>query len=870
MSITPMFKQYHAIKAKHADSLLLFRMGDFYETFFEDAKIASEVLGIALTSRGKGPESVPLAGIPHHALETYLAKLLRAGLRVAICEQTEDPKQAKGIVKREVVRIVTRGTLVSEGLLEEKENNFLCGINPLEKNTAGLAWVDLSTGEFLVRDIGPGRLIDELTRLRPSELVLPETFCRESEDDMKSLAVALEGITVTPQPDWKFDKDTAYREITSHFRIHNLEGFGIEECGPSLGAAGAVLSYLRDTQKNNLDQIRNITPDAASGRMHLDRSTQKSLELLETLRERGREGSLLSVLDRTKTPMGGRLLRMWLLAPLVNTGEIEKRLNAVSELVEDVPLAGEVTDLLKRISDLERLTTKIVNGSANARDMIALGRSLSQLPEMKKLLSGRRAELFWRGAQRIDPLEKLTDDISRAITDDPPFSIREGGLIKQGYSKELDEIRAIRKDGKSWIAAYQERMLKETKIPTLKVGFNRVFGYYIEVTKIHESKVPPDFIRKQTLKNAERYITSELKEYEDKVLHAEERANEIEYRLFTKLRETAAAETAALQANAAVIAEADVFSSFAEIASERNYSRPDVNESDVIKITDGRHPVLDAIPGGEPFIPNDTLLDHTENRIIIITGPNMAGKSTYIRQVALLVLMAQMGSFIPAAQASIGIADAIFTRVGASDELHRGRSTFMVEMTETANILNNATEKSLIILDEVGRGTSTFDGVSLAWAVTEHVSRKLGARTLFATHYHELTELAGTEAGVKNANIAVKEWGDEIVFLRKILPGGTDKSYGLHVARLAGIPKSVVKRAASVLANLEALNIDGEGKPAFAPPLDSQETSQLQLSLFKSPREKVLEILNKLDIENLTPLEAIAKLAELKDLLSSD
>ncbi|TET33594.1 MAG: DNA mismatch repair protein MutS [Planctomycetota bacterium] len=862
-----MFKQYHAIKSEYADSILLFRMGDFYETFYEDAKIASEVLGIALTARNKGPDAVPLAGIPYHSLEGYLAKLLRAGYRVAICEQVEDPKLAKGLVRREVVRIVTPGTLTADGLLEEKENNFLAGINPGQKGWAGLAWVDLSTGTFLVRDVPHGRVIDELTRLKPAEILLPETYYRENEMRVSEFQTALGGASITPRPDWRFDRETAYRDIVSHFRIHNLEGFGIEEHGPSIGAAGAALDYLRETQKSGLEHIRLISPDARTGRMHLDRSTQKSLELTETLREGERQGTLLYVLDRTRTPMGARLLRSWLLAPLVNVEEIERRLNAVSELFENAGARDELAPSLKRISDLERLTTKMVSGSANGRDLLALGRSLGELPGLKKLLSGRRAELLWRGAERIDTLKPLADEIERAIVGDPPFSIREGGIIKQGYSEELDGIRVVRTDGKSWIASYQQRMLKETGIPTLKVGFNRVFGYYIEVTKMHEAKVPETFIRKQTLKNAERYITPELKEYEDKVLHAEERANELEYRLFVKLRDRAAAATAALQENAAVVSEVDVIASFVDIAVERGYARPEVNEGELITIRDGRHPVLDASPMGEPFIPNDALLDRGENRIIIITGPNMAGKSTYIRQVALLVLMAQTGSFIPAGEATIGVVDAIFTRVGAADELHRGRSTFMVEMTETANILNNATERSLIVLDEVGRGTSTFDGVSLAWAITEYISRKSGARTLFATHYHELTELAETEPGVKNANIAVKEWGDEIIFLRKILPGGTDKSYGLHVARLAGIPQEVVKRAAAVLANLEALNIDGEGKPSFAPPLEQEEKRELQLSLFKSSAEKVIEILQKLEIGNLTPLEALTKLAELQDLL---
>ncbi|MEK7788682.1 MAG: DNA mismatch repair protein MutS, partial [Planctomycetota bacterium] len=798
---TPMMRQYNEIKRQHKDALLFFRMGDFYELFFEDAKLASKVLGITLTSRSKGEGAIPMAGVPHHAADSYIRKLIKAGHKVAICDQLQDPEEATGIVDRGVTRIITPGTITEDTLLEDKSNNYLIAV--LETNTmTGLSWIDLSTGRFQVEDIRKETLFDEFARLNPSEVLLPEETVRNNTSFMERIRAECDGI-VTARPDWEFSKDTAYRILMEHFGTASLEGFGCEDVGPALGAAGAVIQYLKETQKTSLKHIGKIQKYQADNRVLMDKATQQSLEITQTIRARDREGSLLSVIDQTKTPMGARLLREWIVSPLRVSAEIKYRQIGVKELSENSPLMRELRDILGNIYDIERISTKISCGRANGRDLVSLKQSLSKLPALKEKVGFCMSDVLVSAEEQLDILDEVRTLIGTAIVPDPPPTIKDGGLIREGYDTALDELKYISKNGKSWIANFQAEEITRTGINSLKVGYNKVFGYYIEVTNVNKDNIPQAYIRKQTLKNAERFITPELKEYETKVLTADERAMDLEYDLFIQIREQVSGFTARLQRTSEAIALLDVLSTLANLAVENRYIMPEITDSLELKIIDGRHPVLDRKFASESFVPNDINLDGTQDTIMVITGPNMAGKSTYIRQVALLILMAQMGSFIPAKEATIGTVDRIFTRVGASDELSRGQSTFMVEMNETANILNNATERSLIILDEVGRGTSTFDGVSIAWAITEYIYQHIHARTLFATHYHELTELALLFPGIKNFNIAVKEWGDEIIFLRKIVEGGTDKSYGIHVARLAGIPREVIQRPRIILNNLE-------------------------------------------------------------------
>ncbi len=850
-------------KKAHEGAILFFRMGDFYEMFYDDAKTASRVLGLTLTSRSKGEDAVPMAGFPYRAAEPYIKRLIAAGYKVAICEQIQDPAEAKGLVERDVVRIVTPGTVTEDNLLEAKAHNYLAAVCR-NGQTAGLAWVDLSTGEFMAEDVEADRLATELARIAPAECLAPESDAQPESSLAELIRQGAEAM-LTPRPDWEFGRDAAYRALCEHFGVASLDGFGCEDLGPALGSAGAVLAYLQETQKTSLGHICKISRCSPDDRVVLDRATQVSLELVRTLRTQETRGSLLWVLDQTVTSMGGRRLREWLLAPLRDADRIRARHLAVKELTEQAAARRDLRAALKRIYDVERIAAKVSCGRANARDLVSLRQSLEALPDVRAALDACRAPLLAELRDRLDLLDDVRVLIASAINPDPPIAVTEGGVIREGYDADLDRLRHIASSGKSWIARFQAEEIERTGIPSLKVGFNKVFGYYLEVTNTHKDKVPERYICKQTLKNAERYITPELKEYEAQVLTAEERSKEVEYKLFQEVRRRVAEQTRRLQETADAAARLDVLASLAETAVDRRYCMPEMAEEPVLDIRDGRHPVLEAMQQEEEFVPNDTILGGDAGLMMVITGPNMAGKSTYIRQVALITLMAHMGSFVPAKRARIGLTDRIFTRVGASDELARGQSTFMVEMTETANILNNATERSLIIFDEVGRGTSTFDGVSIAWAICEFVHEHLRSRTLFATHYHELTELALSLDGVRNYNVAVREWEDEVVFLRRIVEGGADKSYGIHVARLAGLPREVIDRAREILQRLEAAAVDGENKPAFAPPKKkSKKKKSEQMLLFTPPQDAVAQELEKLDIDSLTPLEALAKLAEFK------
>jgi len=863
---TPAMKQYRQLKSRYPDAILFFRMGDFYELFYEDARVGSRVMGIALTSRSRGAGAVPMCGVPYHAVDSYLAKMIRAGYRVAICEQMEDPAKAKGLVKRDISRVVTPGTLTDDALLEDKENNFLAAVH-LDGEQAGLAWVDLSTGAFWVRDLAREAVADELVRLRPRECLVAEGT-EEADPDLLRLVREVTGAATTERSAFVFDREEAERLLTGHFGTDSLEGFGVVDLGRGISAAGAVIDYLQETQRTDLGHIRRIRRAGGSQWMYLDETTQRSLELVETLRDRRREHSLLWVLDKTETAMGGRLLRRWINFPLAAADTIRERLDAVEELVQGGDLRDELARRLAETADVERIVGRVATRRATPRDLLGLGRTLAILPAVKARLTARESDLLARLETRIDLLGDVRDLVDRAIADDAPARLSDGGVIRAGYNEELDRLRDIGSTGAEWLARFQAREIQRTGIPSLKVGFNKVFGYYIEVTHTHADRVPDDYVRKQTLKNAERYITPDLKEHEVEVLSAEEKAKALEARLFEEVRARVADETDRLQQTAEALAQVDALASLARVAAERGYVKPEVVEAPVLAIRDGRHPVLEQVLGSE-FVPNDVALGgEGGDRIAIITGPNMAGKSTYIRQMALAVLMAHMGSWIPARSATIGLVDRIFTRVGAADELARGRSTFMVEMSETANILNNATDRSLVILDEVGRGTSTFDGVALAWAVTEHLAKRLGCRTLFATHYHELTELADVLPGVANFNVAVREWQDQVIFLHKILPGGTDKSYGVHVARLAGVPKDVVDRARQILSGLESAHLDADGRPRIAPAEPGPHVRHVQLTLFEGEGAALAEELRRLDLDQMTPLDALNKLRELRDALS--
>ncbi|MCD6117334.1 DNA mismatch repair protein MutS [bacterium] len=856
--------QYRAVKAQYHDSILFFRMGDFYEMFYDDAKTASRVLGITLTSRGHGKVGdIPLAGFPYHALDTYLSKMIRAGYRVAICEQTEDPKLAKGVVKRGVVQVVTPGTIMEDNLLDTNRNNYLAAVT-FGQETCGFSYADVTTGEFYVTEIGLSDLKEQLNAVMPREVLVSDgkvDFIDDLLNGQQSKPL------VTVRDSWIFSREYGYEILLKHFKTASLKGFGCDDLNPGLGAAGAVLHYLKETKKNELPHIRQLFRVKTADYMVLDNSTRRNLEITSSMAEGGKEGSLLSIVDKTNTPMGGRTVVSWLNKPLIDRKGIELRLESVDELVREKDLRRGIVSFLKNMSDIERLITRIVMNRATPRDVAALGTTLELVSEMKKLLQNAKSIRLSQIFSDIDECSDISQKIKKALVDRPPTIFTPGNVIRQGYSIEFDELKEAAFSGKEWIVKLQKTERERTGIPSLKVGYNKVFGYYIEVTKTHLQKIPEDYIRKQTLVNAERFITQELKEMEETILKAEDKMAELEHTLFEELRDWVSESAEPVQRNGHLIGELDTYISFADTAEENRYIKPVITKSHEIRIKEGRHPVVEKqLPPGEQFIPNDVMLNTDSDQLLIITGPNMAGKSTFIRQAGLIVLLAQIGSFVPAVEAEIGIVDRIFTRVGAQDNLSAGESTFLVEMNETANILNNATPESLILLDEIGRGTSTFDGLSIAWAVAEYIhdNENLKAKTLFATHYHELTELALVLDGVKNYNVAVREWGDSVVFLRKIVPGGCDHSYGIHVARLAGLPKQVIERAREVLKNLEANELTPNSVPKMALgehyPL---KVAEEQLSIFPSTEEKIRNKLAEININEITPLEALQVLNDL-------
>lgn len=840
---TPLMKQYQEIKQTHADAVLLFRLGDFYEMFYDDARLASKILQIALTTRDKGKENpVPMCGIPYFASEGYISKLIRAGHKVAVCEQTEEPKTGKGIVRREVVRVVTPGTHTPE---HPKRNNYVMSFHPSGKKH-GVALADVSTGQFLLWESGRP-IEDEMARVEPSEVVFPESL----KNNMHYSGI-LENYYATPVEDWAFDYADALRRLLAHFRVSSLEGFGMEAMTAAVSAGGALISYLEDTQKEGL-RFRKITVSNQGSHMFLDAAAQRNLELVRNLKDGSMEGSLLWALDETLTPMGGRFLRNAILRPLLDVDDIRKRHSAVKCLIEGFELGETLRNGLRWVQDIERLGQRVSTATANARDLVAVKTSIEQMPKIKKALSDAPDGLLSAIGTALPGLTDMASIIEKAIAPHPPAGLKDGGIIREGFSGEIDELRAVSGNAKDYIARLEAEERKKTGISSLKVGYNRVFGYYIELTKANLDQRPERFERKQTLAGGERFITPELKELEGKVLGAEERLKALEYETFRRVLEDVGARVSGLMDAAEAVGLVDFLLSLSVAAKRHSYVMPRMSEEMKIEIKGGRHPVLERLPLAERFVPNDTAMNR-DNRLFIITGPNMAGKSTYMRQTALILLMAQMGSFVPAEEAQLEAADRIFTRIGASDFLTKGQSTFMVEMIETANILNNATERSLILLDEVGRGTSTFDGISIAWAAAEFISRRIRARTLFATHYNELTELAHRLEGARNYNIAVKEWGDEIIFLRKIEEGPADKSYGIQVARLAGLPDEVLLKARGVLKELEKQHA-----------ASARPKGRRQLSLFPSKEEAALDELTGLDIEGLSPEAAILKLKELKE-----
>ena len=869
---TPVFQQWQRVKQQHPDALLLFRMGDFYEMFGEDAEIGARALELTLTSRDSGGgRRIPMCGVPYHSVDKYLARLVEQGYKCAICEQVGDPKTSRGLMDRVVTRVLTPGTAVEDFLLQAKANNYLAAVarSPTNTKRFGLAWVDVSTGEFLCAELDSGEdgLLSELARLQPAELLLPQALAEGTalKERLESqLSTRL--VVIPEQPRAR----TAEQVLRDHFRVASLRGFGIDDAPLAQEAAACALEYLLESRLDLAAHVRSLARYQPEQYMVLDAATQRNLELVRNIRDGSAEGTLLSLLDRTVTSMGGRLLRRWLLRPLRDLEEIAARHDAVEELLRDSFRRREVREALGKLRDIERLTSRVATQAANARDLAALGASLALVPQVKQALDGVRAPLLGQLAQRIDPVPEAAQLLQRAIVDDPPTSLREGGLIRSGYNAQLDDLREVARGGKKWIAELEQKERQRTGIKSLRVGYNSVFGYYIEVTHANRHMVPDHYIRKQTLRNAERYITPELKEWESKVLGAEERSCALEYELFCEVRQQVAGYAPRLLETARALAELDVLATLAEVAAVRGYVRPVVDDSDVIDIRQGRHPVVEAMLLDERFVPNDALLNCQSDQLLIVTGPNMAGKSTYLRQVALIVLLAQMGSFVPAESARIGVIDRIFTRVGAHDDLALGQSTFMVEMTEAANILHNATRDSLIILDEIGRGTSTFDGLAIAWAVAEYIHNVIGAKTLFATHYHQLNALEEQLPRVRNYRILVREEGERMVFIRRIVRGGTDRSYGIQVARLAGLPAGVIERAKQVLWSLEEEARAGRPAPSKVkpPPLDF---SLGQLSLFgpaePDPRLDYLKQIESLDINSLTPLAALNFLNELKQKL---
>ncbi|RMG01759.1 MAG: DNA mismatch repair protein MutS [Nitrospirae bacterium] len=851
---TPLMKQYLSIKEEYPDSILFFRLGDFYEMFGEDAITASKILQITLTTRDKGKENpIPMCGVPHFAADAYITKLINAGYKVAVCEQVEDPRNAKGIVKREVTRLITPGTHEPEN---PKENIFIMSISPTGKRQ-GIAVADLSTGEFFLFET-ERPLEDEIVRFEPREILCPAQLRTDIHYNQ-----VLNGHFVTFYDDWLFDYNDAYRRLLEYYRVVSLDAFGCEGLQAAVAAGGALLHYLNETLKG---EVVLDHPTVLRDREHmlLDAVTKRNLELISNIKDGTTRGTLLEVLDRTLTPMGGRFLRQAILKPLTLELKINDRLDAVEELTQNYEMFEGLRTYLQRVQDIERLGTKVLRGRVNARDLIGIKTSISHIPEIRARLKDAKSKLLTEINSKIGDFSELYKLINSAIVDDPPQGLHEGGIIKKGYRQIIDELRSISTSGKDYIASLEAEERKKTGIQSLKIGYNKVFGYYIEVTKANLHLVPEHYIRKQTLVNAERFITDELKELEDKILSAQERLKELEYDVFMEVLERIQGYAEELLTTSRAIGYLDFLLSLTTVARRNSYTRPVVNDSLRIEITEGRHPVLEQMETREKFIPNNTLLDDEDHRLLIITGPNMAGKSTYMRQVALIVLLAQIGSYVPAEKAEIGIVDRIFTRIGASDYLAEGQSTFMVEMIETANILNNATNRSLIILDEVGRGTSTFDGISIAWAVAEYIIKHLSARTLFATHYNELTELSMTLNGVRNYNVSVKEWGDEIIFLRKIEQGPADRSYGIQVARLAGLPDEVISRAKEVLSNLEKSEFTAEGAPRATGRRAKKKA--VQLDLFSYNYEPILKELNEIDVSAITPEEAVEKLKKLKKL----
>lgn len=878
--LSPMMTHYLETKKEYPDCLLFYRLGDFYEMFFEDAATVSRELEITLTGKECGlEERAPMCGVPHHAVETYLNRLVQKGFKVAIAEQMEDPKLTKGLVKREVIRVVTPGTITSAQALDETKNNYLMGIVYVGE-TFGISVADITTGEFLLTEVESEReLTDEINKFNPSEIICNEAFYVSGVDieEIKNRYHA-----VVSSLDNHFFSDEVCRKILKeHYKVGALSGLGLEDYDTGVIAAGAVMQYMYETQKNSLSHITTITPYSTGQFMIIDTSTRRNLELLETLREKQKRGSLLWVLDRTKTAMGARMLRTYIEQPLIHKSEIIKRQNAIEELNMNYISREEICEYLNPIYDLERLIGRISYKTANPRDLISFKNSLEMLPFIRNILDEFNSELLTELHGELDPLEDVKELIDKAIIDDPPITVREGGIIKEGFHEETDKYRHAKTEGKTWLAELETKEKEKTGIKNLKVKYNKVFGYYFEVTNSFKDLVPDYFIRKQTLANAERYTTDELKELEDVILGAEDKLYSLEYQLFTEVRDSIADQVLRIQKTARAVAGIDVITSLSSVATRNNYVKPCINEKGLIDIKNGRHPVVEKMMRDDLFVSNDTYLDNSKNRLSIITGPNMAGKSTYMRQTALIVLMAQIGSFVPAEEANIGICDRIFTRVGASDDLASGQSTFMVEMTEVANILRNATKNSLIVLDEIGRGTSTFDGLSIAWAVVEHISNSkvLGAKTLFATHYHELTELEGTISGVNNYCIAVKEQGDDIVFLRKIIKGGADKSYGIQVAKLAGVPDTVISRAKELLSELSEADITVKAKEIAeinsnitqrkAVPKPDEVDLQ-QMSLFDTVKDNdIIKELGDLELGNMTPIDALNILYRLQTKLKN-
>jgi len=859
-NLTPMMRQYLRAKESCPDSILFFRMGDFYEMFFDDAEVASKILQIALTSRDGGQAGrVPMCGVPHHAAQGYIAKLIKAGKTVAICDQVEDPKQAKGLVKREIVRTITPGTVLEPSLLDEKQSNYLATLNILDES-AGIAFLELSTGEFLATELdGPdtaSNLREEFVKMAPAECVYPTSV--EGHRLIEELQAVLPETAFKKVDDDLFDGRQARRMLLDHYEMHSLKGFGLESLPIAISSAGAALAYLMETQRDDVIHLKSIRVYHPQDYLVVDSATQRSLELLATAAEGKRSGSLLSVLDSTVTSMGGRLLKTWITHPLVDIAEIKARHESVGELLGAPQTRQAVRSVLSGVFDLERLIGRLSCATATPRDMKMLGDSLGKIPELRSALTDCSSKLVGELRDSLDDLDDVTNLISRAIVDSPPATLTEGGIFREAYNERLDELKGLVRDGRSWVASLQQDEIERTGITSLKVGYNKVFGYYIEVTKPNVHLVPEDYQRKQTLVNAERYVTPALKEREEEIVSAQEKMMELEYELFQELRREICKQTARIQKDAEIVSQIDVLLSLADMASSNRYCKPEISDQCGITISEGRHPVVEKLGVEREFVPNDTVMDSENAALLIITGPNMAGKSTYLRQVALIVLMAQMGSFVPAKSAHIGVVDRIFTRIGASDNLVRGESTFMIEMNETANILNSATNRSLVVIDEMGRGTSTFDGISIAWAVAHYLHDRIGAKTLFATHYHELTELATKLNRAKNLNVAVREWGGKVIFLYRVVDGGADHSYGVQVARLAGLPQSVLKQAREILESLEC----GTFMPALGRSVPVQ-----QLTLFPEEGESAVEAeLGKVDLDKMSPRDALDFLYHLRKL----